>query len=79
MLVNLRDMCAIAEQYNMAIGSFNTPNMESLRATIIAAEETHLPVMISHAQVHEPIRALERPHLRASRPLRGPLLHASRA
>ena len=59
MLVNLRDMCAIAEQYNMAIGSFNTPNMESLRATIIAAEETHLPVMISHAQVHEPIAPLD--------------------
>lgn len=59
MLVNLRDMCAIAEQYNMAIGSFNTPNMESLRATIIAAEETHLPVMISHAQVHESIAPLD--------------------
>ena len=34
MLVNLRDICAIAEQNNMAIGSFNAPSFEAVRATL---------------------------------------------
>ena len=37
MLVNLRDICAIAEQNNMAIAAFNTPSLEAVRAAIVAA------------------------------------------
>ncbi|MCI1934027.1 class II fructose-bisphosphate aldolase [Alkalibaculum bacchi] len=55
MLVNLRDICAIAEQNNMAIPQFNTPSLEAVRAAIDAAEQTGYPVIIAHAEGHEPI------------------------
>lgn len=53
MLVNLKNILKIAEAKNCAIGSFNTPNLESIRAVIGAAEELNQPVIIMHAQVHE--------------------------
>ena len=53
MLVNLKEILAIAEEKKIAIGSFNTPNMASLKAVIRAAEEEQLPVILMHAQVHE--------------------------
>lgn len=59
MLVNLRDICAIAEQNNMAIASFNAPSMEALRATIDAAEKTGYPVILSHAEAHEGVMPLD--------------------
>ena len=34
MIVNLRDICAIAEQKNMAIASFNVPSLEATRAAL---------------------------------------------
>lgn len=54
MLVNLKEILAIAEERNIGIGSFNTPNLESLMAVIGAAEELKLPVIIQFAQCHEP-------------------------
>ena len=59
MLVNLRDICAIAEQNNMAVGSFNAPSLEAVRATIDAAEQTGYPVILSHAEGHEPMAPLD--------------------
>lgn len=59
MLVNLRDICAIAEQNNMAIASFNTPSLEAVRAAIDAAEKTGYPVILSHAEGHEPLAPLD--------------------
>lgn len=53
MLVNLRDICAIAEQNNMAVGAFNVPSLEACRAAIDAAEETGYPVIIQHAEGHD--------------------------
>lgn len=53
MLVNLKNILKLAEAKNIAIGSFNTPNFESLKAVITAAEELNVPVTIMHAQVHE--------------------------
>lgn len=53
MLVNLKEILKIAEEKKIAIGSFNTPNMTSLKAVIGAAEELEQPVIIMHAQVHE--------------------------
>lgn len=55
MLVNLRDICAIAEQQNMAIASFNTPSLEAVRAALSAAEQTGYPVILAHAEGHESI------------------------
>ncbi len=53
MLVNLKEILVIAEKREIAIGSFNTPNLESLIAIIGAAEELDVPVIIQFAQCHE--------------------------
>ncbi len=53
MLVTLKEILQIAEEKKIAVGSFNTPNYESLRAVISAAEELGLPVIIQFAQCHE--------------------------
>ena len=54
MLATLNDVMKIAEEKKIAVGSFNTPNLESLEAVIRAAEELSLPVIIQFAQCHEP-------------------------
>ncbi len=53
MLVNLKTILKIAEANKCAVGSFNTPNFESIKAVIGAAEELNQPVIIMHAQIHE--------------------------
>ncbi len=53
MLVTLKEILKIAEERKCAIGSFNTPNMASIKAVIGAAEEMNEPVIIMHAQIHE--------------------------
>ncbi len=53
MLVTLKEIMQIAEEKEIAVGSFNTPNLESLRAVLGAAEELDLPVIIQFAQCHE--------------------------
>ncbi len=53
MLVTLKEILKLAEAKKCAVGSFNTPNFESLKAVIGAAEELNQPVIIMHAQVHE--------------------------
>lgn len=53
MLVNLKDILKIAEARKCAVGSFNTPNLASLKAVINAAEELNEPVILMHAEVHE--------------------------
>lgn len=60
MLVNLKQIMEIAETNTYAVGSFNTPNMESLEAIIGAAEELNLPVIIQFAQCHEHLIPLRR-------------------
>ena len=54
MLETLNGVMHIAEERKIAIGSFNTPNLESLLSVIAAAEELQLPVIIQFAQCHEP-------------------------
>ena len=53
MLVTLKEILKIAQARKCAIGSFNTPNMTSIKAVISAAAELNEPVIIMHAQVHE--------------------------
>ncbi len=53
MLVTLKDILKIAEAKKCAIGSFNTPNLTSIRAVIDGAEECGQPVIIMHAQIHD--------------------------
>lgn len=54
MLVTLNEVMKIAEEKKIAIGSFNTPNLEGLQAVTEAAEELSLPVIIQFTQCHEP-------------------------
>lgn len=60
MLVNLVEILKIAEEQNIAIGAFNTPNMESIMAVLDTAEKLNVPVIISHAELHEEIMPLEK-------------------
>ena len=39
MLVTLKEILEIAEERKIAVGSFNTPNLESLMAVIGGAKE----------------------------------------
>lgn len=53
MLVTLKEILKLAEAQKCAIGSFNTPNFESIHAVLQAAEELKQPVILMHAQIHE--------------------------
>lgn len=59
MIVNLNEVLKYAEENNCAIGSFNTPTLESLMAVIKASEKLNVPVIIMHAQCHEYAAPLE--------------------
>lgn len=59
MLVTLNEVMKTAEERKIAVGSFNTPNLEALQAVIGAAEELELPVIIQFAQCHEEWTALD--------------------
>ena len=49
MLVNLNEVLKYAKEHNCAIGSFNTPTLESLNAVLNAATKLNVPVIIMHA------------------------------
>lgn len=59
MLVTLKQILNLCEARRCAVGSFNTPNLESVLAVIDAAEELKVPVIIQHAEVHEEIIPIE--------------------
>ncbi|MCI6788760.1 MAG: class II fructose-bisphosphate aldolase [Mollicutes bacterium] len=58
MLVTMNEVLKYAEEHNCAVGSFNTPTLENLWAVIDAAEKKNVPVIIMHAELHEPIAPL---------------------
>lgn len=59
MLVNMKKILADAEAGGYAIGCINTPNVETLRAVIGAAEDMNTPIIIDHAQVHDSLIPIE--------------------
>lgn len=59
MLVNLKEICAIAERERMAVGAFNACSLASLKAVFRAAEEMRAPIVIQFAQGHEVYNSLE--------------------
>ena len=59
MLVTLNEIMTLARERDWGIGAFNTPNLECLNAVLDAAEEMQVPVIISHAQLHEPVAPLK--------------------
>ena len=58
MLVNLVEILKLAKENKGAVGAFNTPNLECLNAVLDAAEKLNVPVIISHAELHEPVSPL---------------------
>jgi fructose-bisphosphate aldolase class II len=59
MLVTLNEILSKAEDENYAVGAFNSPTLESVRAVIEAAEELQVPIILSHAEVHNEITPIE--------------------
>ncbi len=60
MLVRLSEVLNYAQAHNCAIGAFNTPNFECVLAVLDAAEKLNVPVILSHAQLHEEVSPLEK-------------------
>lgn len=60
MLASLREVTEISQKNRAAVGAFNTPNLECLLAVLNAAESLRVPVIISHAQLHEPVAPLDK-------------------
>ena len=58
MLVTLNEILAMAEEKKCAIGAFNVPNLECITAVLNAAEKLNVPVMLTHAQLHETVSPL---------------------
>ena len=58
MLVGLNEILKIAEDQKIAVGAFDTPNLECVMAVLGAAREHDYPVILSHAQLHEPVMPL---------------------
>ena len=60
MLVGLKEITAEAKKRGIAVGNFNTPNLECLIAVLDAAEELDVPIIIAHAQCHEDVAPLDK-------------------
>lgn len=60
MLASLKEVLAEGKKRKIAIGSFNTPNLECLLAVLGAAEELSVPVIVAHAQCHESVSPLDK-------------------
>lgn len=59
MLVKMNDLLKEAQKKKVGVGAYNAPNLEAVRAIIAAAEELNQPVILAHAQVHEPVIPLK--------------------
>lgn len=58
MLVGLKEILQYADKHSCAVGAFNTPNLECIIAVLQAAERQNMPVIISHAELHEEVSPL---------------------
>ena len=56
---SLKEVLSWAESRNCAVGAFNTPTWENINAVLAAAESLGTPVILSHAQLHDPEAPLE--------------------
>lgn len=59
MLMNPKEILRDAEKNNYAIVGINATTLEGIHAIIEAAEELDAPVMLSHAQGHEPFAPID--------------------
>ena len=59
MLIGLRQALDHAERANCGIAAINTPTLELLLGAVKVAERYAVPMVLQHAQVHEPVNAIE--------------------
>lgn len=59
MLVNNKVLLEDAEKNNYAVAGINTTSLTMLRAVVEAAEELDMPIILSHAQLHEPYAPID--------------------
>lgn len=59
MLVTLKEILENAKEGKYAVGAFNVPNLESIRAVIESAEELNIPVILQHAECHDNLISLD--------------------
>lgn len=59
MLVNMREILDDARTHNYAVGCINTPTTDLLRGIVGAAEDVGTPIIIDHAEVHDPLVRVE--------------------
>ncbi len=60
MLVNPRELFDDAEKNHYALAGINVPSLDALMAVIEAAEELKRPVMLGHAEVHNPYMSIQK-------------------
>lgn len=59
MIVSLKEILEEAGQRRCAVGAFNTPNLECIVAVLSAADRYRVPVILSHAELHEGVAPLD--------------------
>lgn len=59
MLVSLKPLMEDAERKGYAVGAFNCPNLESVRAIVKAAEAVQMPAIMNFAEVHSEFISME--------------------
>ncbi len=60
MLASLKEVIEEGKKRKIAVGAFNAPNLECLLAVLGAAEKLDVPVIVSHAQLHESVAPIEK-------------------
>ena len=58
MLISLTEILKIAGERRCAVGAFNAPNLECISTVLAAAEKLDVPVILSHAEMHEEVAPL---------------------
>lgn len=59
MLISLKEALAYGEENNCGIAAINTPTFEMLVAAINVAERFDVPLILAHAEVHDPVNSIE--------------------
>lgn len=59
MLISLKEALEYGEKNNCGIAAINTPTFEMLLAAVRTAERHNIPLIVQHAEVHEPVNAIE--------------------
>lgn len=59
MLIGLKEALDYGEKFNCGIAAVNTPTLELLLSTIKVAEQRGVPMILQHAEVHDPVVSID--------------------